>query len=258
MPWKDDLPEKVRDWDEVKNAETPEAFFDQISNMRSAMGQSLRIPGDDASEETHKAFHTKLTEKVPGLVQVPGDDDTEGQTALYRRLGAPETFEGYETGDDVVALSLREAAFASGLSKKQFSKVIERLVTGRAAAKEEADTLHTTGRQTLKEEWGQAFEGKMNTAELIRNQYFAFSPEMDKLSADTVKAFVKLGEQMVGEAEGFKTVGEQIGVMTPSEAQLKISEIMNNKQHPYWIPRDPGNKAAREKMTKLNKYAYPG
>ena len=255
MTWKEQLPETVREWDEAKNSESAEAFFDQIKNMRSTLGQSLRIPGEDASDEARQAFHTKLTEKVPGLIRIPGEDDAEGLTSLYSQLGTPETFEGYEA--DEAFASLRETAHGAKLTKKQFKALTDKLMADRGTAKETTTTEHAKSITDLKTLWGQAYNDKLAAAQLIRDQYFPFAPSGEELGADTIKAFAALGEQMAGESKGLQTEGTVQGAMTPAEAQLRISEILNNKKHPYWMPRDPGNKAAREKMTQLNKFAYP-
>jgi hypothetical protein len=267
MGWKEDLPETVQGWDEVKNSETPEAFFEQVSNMRSSLGQSIRIPGEDASVEAKTAFQAKLTEKVPGLVQLPGDDDADALSAFYKTLGRPEDVAGYELPEkdaEGVELSveftdhLRKQAHEAGLSKKQFKQVLKGITDLESAAAKNRGTKQAEGVAELKLAWGQAFEEKAAMAELIRKQYFPFAPEGLNAGVDSIKAFAALGAQMAGESQGNLTVGQQKGAMTPNDAMMKISEIMGNKEHPYWKRRDPAHSAARARMTELNKFAYPG
>jgi hypothetical protein len=62
--WKTSLPEPVQGWDEVKNSDTPDKFWDQVTNMRSHLGQSIRIPGQDAGDDDWKAFNEKMIAKV--------------------------------------------------------------------------------------------------------------------------------------------------------------------------------------------------
>ena len=256
MSWKENLPESVREWDEVKNSETAEDFFNQMAEHRSMLGQSIRIPGEDAAEEARSQFYSKLTEKVPGLVRVPDEEDEEGFTALYRRLGAPESAEEYE-GE--VAEQLKNTALAAKLTKKQFKQLAEAITEEQKAANEAKETKHAEDIKNLKLSWGEAYSEKLALAEQVRSQYFPFAPEGEALGAESIKAFVKIGEQMAGESNGLThTSGNTTGALTPAEAKLKISEILRNKEHPYWNGRDPAHAAAREKMTALNRAAYPG
>ena len=259
MSWKEQLPENVREWDEVKNAETAEAFFEQMSNMRSSLGQSIRIPGEDASDETRTAFYSKLTEKVPGLVQKPLEDSEEDLLKFYRQLGAPENPEGYtyDKEDPLVGL-LQNAGVEAGLTPTQFKKVADKLLSESEQARETSKAQKEQEIGDLKKEWGEAYETKRAQAELIRKQYFPFAPEGDEIGVASIKAFAKLGDQLAGEdGKIVNPGGNTVGALTPNEAKIKISEILNNKEHPYWNRRDPAHQAAREKMTRLNMAAYP-
>lgn len=63
--WKNNVPEAVKDWDEFKNSETQEQFFDQMANHRKHLGQSIRIPSEEAGSDTWNQFHEKILNKVP-------------------------------------------------------------------------------------------------------------------------------------------------------------------------------------------------
>ena len=58
--WREALPENVRGWDEAQNADSADAFFKQIGDLRSHLGNSIRVPSDDAGDDTRKEFFEKL------------------------------------------------------------------------------------------------------------------------------------------------------------------------------------------------------
>jgi hypothetical protein len=71
--------------------------------------------------------------------------------------------------------------------------------------------------------------------------------------------FYGLSSSLRGEGSGAS--GDPSGgsaKLTPGEAKMRISEIMNNREHPYWVTSDPGHKAAIERMLELHKLANPG
>jgi len=94
--WKDTLPEGVKDWGEVRDSKSEDSFWEQMSNMRSMMGQSIRVPTDDASKEDKAAFNQRLMEKVPNLMQKPDADNADVMDAFYNQMGRPEEAAKYD------------------------------------------------------------------------------------------------------------------------------------------------------------------
>lgn len=262
MSWKEELPEKVRGWDEVKNSETAEQFFDQIANHRSALGQSIRIPGEDAAPEVKAAFLDKIQTKVPNLLHLPDGATDEDYARVYKALGRPESADKYDApqieGVELQAETLnlyRENALKADLTNTQFKKLLEGVVELETSKATEAKTAAETAMANLKSEWGQAFTEKQLLAENVRKQYFPFVPP-EGVGAETLKALAEIGAQLGNESNALNTTnGQQQGAITPAEAKMKISEMLNNKQHPYWHPRDPGHEFARKRMRELNLFA---
>ena len=48
-----------------------DSFLKQAVDYQAMQGSSIRIPGENASEEDRQAFYAKLTAQVPGLMAVP-------------------------------------------------------------------------------------------------------------------------------------------------------------------------------------------
>ncbi len=68
--WKDDLNE------DIKSAPAFKDIGDDINDLaknfldvQSHLGNAIRIPSAEASEEDVTAFHSRLKEKVPGLIR---------------------------------------------------------------------------------------------------------------------------------------------------------------------------------------------
>ena len=153
--WSEALPPDVREWDEVKNSDAPEKFWEQMVNMRSRMGQSIRIPSSDAGDQDRAEFYKKLQEKVPGLMPTPDFEKEDSLVDLYTRMGRPaeakeyknpeflkskgEKVEGY--GKEFVE-SFKDVAFKLGLSQKKFEEALSSIMGASILANEKAQELH--------------------------------------------------------------------------------------------------------------------
>ena len=246
------LPEGVAGWDEVKNSDNAEAFYKQIGDMRSRMGKSVVIPGEDAGTADWDKFYAKLPE---GHV-LPAPTDEAGRAALMTKLGKPTESTGYTMpGDlklsDTQSKAFRDVAFAANLTQSQFETYVTNNVTESTTVTENKAREFKEGLTALATEWGATYEGRVGIAEKVREKFFEFIPA-EAMNAETVKAMFAISEQFGG--EGSQILGQQggsTGEMTPQEADAKIAEIRNNLEHPYHNPRDFGHKAARARMREL-------
>lgn len=237
--WQDSLPESIRDWDEVKNSDSPEKFWDQVSNLRSMMGRSIRIPTEDAGEDVRNAFMQKIME-VEGVMATP--DTAEGwvetisslgedvQRALYQQLTGMDTFRDEnvrQLQDDM------DAKIAEGLDK-------------------------------LRQEWGNGFDRQVSTAKnavKVLDQALGGNrlvKALDETGAgnhpEMIAAFAKIGE-MLGERPVIDGVGVNTFAITPAEAKERIAEIEANPA--YWDASHPESKILRDKRSKYYEIVYP-
>ena len=127
------LPESVRDWDEAKNSETPEMFWDRLSNLRSKFGTGLFKPGEDAGTEDWGKFSNKAIElSGDRLMPRPDLEDAEQRDALYKTLGRPDDASGYEFAEvEGGDLSAERKTFVSDLAFKAIAEIIHGLGVGR-------------------------------------------------------------------------------------------------------------------------------
>ena len=274
--WVQTLPEDIRTWEEVQNAETPDDFFNWVKNMRSHIGQSIRIPSQDAGEEDWANFKTKLKEKVPDLMPAPNPEDPESLKELYQRLGMPEKPDEYKipeikdsNGNPIENLDMsqaevfKEVAHKAGLTTKQYEQIVEAITQQNLQVTEQQKELLQQEREKLNSSWGAAFE---QNATIVKNFLDKVdAPDSIKqalaqqvLPAETVQWLHSLATKTLGSKQDFLSDNSDNTVMTPQEAKLKISEILNNKKHPYWNKNDPGHESARKYMRELTLLSMPG
>ena len=253
--WRESLPESIRNWDEVKNAEQPEQFWQQVENMRSRLGRSITIPGPDAGEEQRKEFLEKLRNHVPELMPTP--KEPEDFESVLRMMGYPESPDKYQFPElqppEGIQLneeklnSFRQLAYEAGLTQRQFEKLVQLYLDQEFQTLEQHLQQHQTQLANLKNKWGAAFDQRVQQAMAIKEQYFSHLP--NELDAATIESFYNLAEAL-GQ-EGALQAPPDKQTLTPEEAALQLSEIYNNPQHPYWNPQDPGHEAAKSRVKKL-------
>ncbi len=269
--WKGALPDDIQTWNEVKEAKSPDAFWDQMKNMRSFIGQSIRVPTNDASKEDRAAFNSKLMEKVPDLMPKPNADDPEQMAAFYSANGRPDEAAKYNAPDisapDGIILQegmpdmFKDIAHRYGLSQKQYEGVVKDYSTVSAEQAQVELSAHQEAMKGLTGEWGVKYDANMEKAEAIRSKYFAdVVPSLNMAGADTVKAFANIAERFG--PEGAKeliteTQAPSADLHAPEEAQLRLDEILGNPEHAYWNKADPGNAKAIERVVKLTSMANP-
>lgn len=255
------IPESIRDWDEVKNSDTPEVFWDRISNMRSKFGTGLFKPGEDAGDEDWNKFAQKAIELSGNRLLPANLDDEEQRNIVFKTLGRPEDPNGYEFAEieDAPELSedrkkfLGEVAFKANLTKSQMKALDEAVRGADVAAMKEQLHLLSEAEKELKQEWGMAFNDRKHQAEKAAKIFFPHLGETPQLSPAEIKSFYSIAKQL-GQSKEFKEQGQQGNdFMSPSEAAAKIAEIRGNKDHPYFDVRAPGHADAKRRMSELYK-----
>lgn len=264
--WSEALPEFARDWNEVKQSDSMESFLNRIGEQRSFLGSAIRIPSDDASQEDIDSFDQKLLDKVPSLMKTPDLENPDSLNMVLKKLGKPDEASGYGDveGEDVhfdegQLDELKNIAHELGLTKKQFSKFVEKV------GKENFETRSLEGEYTagevkrIQEEWGLAAEAKYQATLNFAKQAGAPEQLVDALvnkqiDADTVfwlnSMAAKIGEDGKASFEPNNSTGS---VLTPAEAQERINEILSNPNHGY----HKGDPASRAKMHEYMKLANP-
>jgi len=272
MNWRTEhLPEEMQENPAFKDVADVGSLAKQFVDLQSHIGNSIRIPSEEAGEADLKSFHEKLIERVPDLMYKPDTSNEEAMSQLYSQLGKPENAEAYKWLDGEVAshidaesnAHLREIAHKANLNQSQFNALLE----GLAGKNEENYTANVQrleqSKADLKNEWGAAFDDRIKAVadyleksgapEALVNS--AKEGNINKETASWVYSVVEATAENVGSPD--KNSGNGGGKMTPSEALSRIDEIYNNPNHPFYDQTHPSHQRALEEMVELAKFADP-
>jgi hypothetical protein len=135
---------------------------------------------------------------------IPGKDGTaEERAAFWKRLGKPETKDGYSIAKDKEAAVLLDMAHGADLTDAQATAVfdhIRKIGTEQLRAREEAlDRKYRETEAALKKEYGGRYGEKLELlrrgAKLVGDDTAAYLEGSGLLSEpNIVRAFIKLGE----------------------------------------------------------------
>ena len=259
--WRDSLPENVKDWDEARNASDQAAFWQQMEAHRKHLGQSIRIPTEDAGVDTVNQFHEKLLNKVPGLMRVPDVDNPEIMAETFAKLGAPAEADGYQMPDRDLGLDdgkfqmLQSIAHAAKFTKTQWNQFITQIAESDASSAKAAEEAINANREALQSDWGAATDERLATVAKIAE--LTGAPESmqqvikdNKLDPASANWLYNLSKQLDG--EGLQVAHQQANpTYAPQEASDSINDIYSNPDHPYHNPGHPGHRDAKLKMHKL-------
>lgn len=233
--WAASLPEPLQSAPYLKEAASPEAFVEQVKNAAAWQGNSIRLPGPDASPESMKEFHDRMMEKVPGLMPTPNMEDGDSVSAVLSRLGLPETADGYRLPADVDIAGdrlgeLKSHALEVGLTQAQFEKQVGLMTKQGEVADTQRQDYLSEQQSIIRNEWGQAYADRMgeikafldNDAPADIKQAF----EKSELSAESTRWLYKMaiagGEP--GQFEQQQDGGSGRN-MTPDEITEQLSEL---------------------------------
>ena len=219
----------------------------------------------------------KLSGKDPEkLIELPREDDPEGQKAFWQKLGAPETAdkyeltaaEGQELDPDYVTWA-RETFLELGIpadkAKALFEKNNARFNATQDAIAEEYETKVTADKEALKTEWRDGHDKMMHRANNAAKILGIPADAIDAIEATmgygaTMKLFANLGTKMSEDnfvsgdgGPGFKgesTPAEALAELDTLKLDLNFSKAITDRTH-------PGHTAAVEKRRALMTKAYP-
>lgn len=206
-------------------------------------------------------------DKIP----MPANPTEEDLDRIYDRLGRPSTPEDYGIAADgsvvteEVAKEYSDIAHKLRLTPDQAQGILEyyrgTVEQSGAATLEMAEVAREETVSSLKQEWGRAFEQKVDAAARVAQEFG--NPEMFDITLqdgsklgdnpDFIKAFAKIAEfrQSVTSEDTVADMS-QSNVMTPADAKAEIDAIMNDKGHPYWDRKNlVGRQQAVERVQEL-------
>ena len=264
------MPEVLREAPMLAKASTPEEALQQLQNAAQHMGNSIRIPGEDAGEEDWSKFNSRLLEKVPGLMPKPDVESDENLQTVYKAMGQPDAPSKYQfevpegrNAEDVPLETIQQLAHKAGLNQKQFNTILGGLMAKEWENQDQFSQEQTEDLKALQTDWGLATQQNMqavtNWLSLTNAPESLVNMAKDsKLSAADYKWL-----HSVAVANASQTAltqlpkNDQEVPLTPQEALHKIDEILGNPEHPYFKASARGHQAAVKKMIDLHRFAHP-
>ena len=169
------LPEDLRDDPSLKDFKSINDLVKSYKSSEAMLGGSIRIPGEDASEEQKTAFYAKLM-KVPGVALLPEEDDQESMNSYLKSVGKapPESADHYSIelegveADDPYLKSFREFAHSTGLTQEQAKASMDFIDNSQT---DDAKAMNEHGVAKLKETWGGDYENRLNGANAALKMY---------------------------------------------------------------------------------------
>ena len=122
--WRASLPEDIRSAKAFDSVKDVGSLAKQFLDAQSHIGNSIRIPGEDAGQEAIDAFNQKLMNKT-NLMQKP--ETPEDYDSVFKSMGKPEDANGYVVPEDVNGNydHLRELAINANMTNKQFDSLVK-------------------------------------------------------------------------------------------------------------------------------------
>ena len=263
------IPEQYREPLKAAGITTAEGLAKNWADAQSMLGASVRIPSKEASAEDLAAFDAKLAEKVPGLVRLPQDGDTEGFSRLYSALGKPESpdkyqFDAIERLEEGTAKQMSEwvakIAHEANLTTAQAKRVYAAIAESTRDNTEAYTATLQERQEALKREWGNGYPQRVAMAQGLLK---AIGGEEGvklvegELAATGLEHHPTLLKILAKAAEGMDEDKLMIDVdrsrlpKSLAEIDAQIGEIRGNSKHPYHDPRNPGHSAACAVMERL-------
>jgi hypothetical protein len=243
-----------------------ESVEDLAKEYVALKSSSIKPPGEDASDEDWKGYYDTVLEKSPSLMYKPNEDTIE---EVYKSLGKPDSADNYEIPEiDNQGLELdlslvdkfKGVAHTLGLNQDQFKGVVKGIVEETVSRGIETKTRQGKEQETLKGEWGAAYDERLGAAKSIAKKLNAPKELVGMVDneASIARFFHGLVERI--STEGSELASEEsssVTKVTPLEAQTKMDEIRNNPEHPLHDPSHHGHQMAMERFKELAQLAYP-
>ena len=231
--WRSSLPTELRDSPSLQDVPDLQTLVKNYENTKAMVGNSVRIPTDEAGQEAIDAFTNKLLEhqNIP-LMRKPDPDNPEAMAALYKSLGRPDEAAGYQLPEGVDAEAfgaMKETAHEVGLTRRQYETLAAKQAGIQQAVIQQMEEKRAASVAEVKGEWGPAFDEKVGRAAQVAEALNAPKELVEAMKNGTVNGatlrFLDTVAAQIG-AEG-SPLAQQIGraeAETVSAIEQKITE----------------------------------
>lgn len=204
------------------------------------------------------------------LLRLPNFDTAE-QTELdqfYNKLGRPADAKGYELpipegAPTEYADYMKDVFHKAGITAKQAKILAEAnndfgSKIGQTTEQQKLE-MNKTQQESLRKEWGDAYEAQMGTARYAFQELGIDSKQVDALQDamgfdGVMKFFANLGSKF-GEGRYVSGGSNPNGPMTPAQAQSQIKQLQGDLE--FGRKLTAGNAEAKAMWDRLHRFAFP-
>lgn len=271
MTWKDDLNEDIKGSPAFKDlGDDVNDLAKNYLDAQGRIGNSIRVPSEDATPEDIAKFHERLVNKVPGLIPTPDLEDPSSIKVFMETIGTPKDADAYEmpevegiTVDEKREKLIRDTALEVGMTKKQLTGFLNKMYEADSLAVDVANNGIEEDALSLKKKWGVTHKKRMEA--LHQNLLLSEAPEVlsnliknDRAGSETTQwldnLFSKLGETGELKKHEDDTGHDEVEV---SEATERAAEIRKKMTAPGMQTTGPEYNALLKKLLKYEKMAHP-
>lgn len=243
--WWEKLPDDIKDEPSIRNYRDVPNLAKALVHAKRAVGaEKIAVPSKHATEDDWKAVFHKL-----GLPAKPEE----------YKVDIPDSIPDKEFTQEVL-----KDFHKAGVLPKQAKMILDaygeraKLLVQKHQEQQQIEVKK--GIESLKQEWGAAFDVNVQKASKALKMYGddKMAEFMDKTGLGNHPMILKLFSK-IGETLGEDNIhGSSSGKtpLTPENAKKEIANIQGNQEHPYHIKNHPGHEAAVQEMHELFKMAY--
>ena len=270
--WKDDLNE------DIKSAPAFKDIGDDINDLaknfldvQSHLGNAIRIPSSEASDEDVTAFHARLKEKVPGLIPTPTAENKETIEMFLTALGKPEKSEGYKLPeidgvdiDETRGELFKATAHDLGMTQKQLEGFLGKMYEADLGQQDVIGNARQEDALALKKEWGVTHENRMKalTDNLLLSEAPADLTDAVKngmVSSATIKWLDEVFGKFSSEDKHLDDNDKHLNQddVVPAEAMERAAEVRKKLTDPNTPKVGKEYEALLAKLVKYETMAHP-
>jgi hypothetical protein len=246
--WREQIPEQYRNeamFSEEQVKDFP-SLIDQFANSQRLLGDSIRIPGENADADTINRFNEKLS-KVNGITRIPGmEADEQELKEFYSKLGVPEepsNYEFYTPADDDIPEGIEldthlnepfgQVAHQLNLTPNQVKGISKWFTENSIAeAKSKLDRNNSTVEE-LKKEYGNDYESRLSLATDVVEKFgtkYALEDLKGEIGNHPGLAMMLADIGLATTENGLQRLDSEGNAITKSttEINMEIEELMND------------------------------
>lgn len=217
--------------------------------------------------ESHRQLEKLYGVPQERLLKLPENMDTPEARAIWEKLGAPKDKTGYsieipkEAGDKEMAEWFRDVAFKSNMTQRQVEGLVgawnERVGGFSKSQAAQSQMASTNQEQTLRTEWGAAFDQNINIAKTAVQSMQWDETKINALEGalgydGVMKLLHQLGTA-TGESAFVPGRPASGGNLTPAQAKSRIDELISDSGFRQRLMA--GDSDAKRQWDNVNRFA---